>query len=292
MNAALKEHLQGGLTTLAHAWSIERSDGVVLGFTDHDRDLSFDGIVFRADTGLSALSLAQSTGLSVDNSEAIGALSDISIREDEIEQGRYDNARVKAWLVNWQDLTQRWLQFQGRIGEVTRGNGGFRAELRGLTDALNRPRGRVYQKPCGAILGDAACGIDLTQPAFSFEVLATEITDGRSFLLSGAGSYEEGWFARGRLEVLSGPGTGLSATIKQDALEGVTRRVSLWEPIRSALVPGTMVRLTAGCDKRSETCRAKFGNFLNFRGFPDVPSEDWLLAVPKSGGVNSGGSRR
>jgi uncharacterized phage protein (TIGR02218 family) len=292
INSALKEHLQTGLTTVAHAWAIERNDGVVLGFTDHDRDLHFDGIVFRADTGLSALSLAQSTGLSVDNSEAIGALSDVSIREDEIEQGRFDNARVKAWLVNWQDLSQRWLQFQGQIGEVMRGNGGFRAELRGLTDALNRPRGRVYQKPCGAVLGDSACGIDLTRPEFQFDVLATEIIDGRNFLLSGAGSYEDGWFARGQLEVLTGPGAGLSATIKQDSLEGVTRRVSLWEPIRSALAAETMVRLTAGCDKRSTTCRAKFDNYLNFRGFPDVPSEDWLLAVPKSGGVNTGGSRR
>jgi uncharacterized phage protein (TIGR02218 family) len=38
------------------------------------------------------------------------------------------------------------------------------------------------------------------------------------------------------------------------------------------------VRLTVGCDKRGETCRAKFLNYLNFRGFPHLPSEDWLIA--------------
>ncbi len=63
MNAELQAHLETGLTTVAHAWAIERKDGVILGFTDHDRDLSFDGATYRADTGLSALSLAQSTGL-------------------------------------------------------------------------------------------------------------------------------------------------------------------------------------------------------------------------------------
>ena len=129
MNENLKAHLATGLTTLAHAWAIVRSDGVILGFTDHDRDLNFDGIRFRADTGLSALALSQSTGLSVDNTEAIGALNDLSIREDEIEQGRFDGAEVRAWLVNWTDVDQRWLQFRGSIGELRRTDGGFQAEF-------------------------------------------------------------------------------------------------------------------------------------------------------------------
>jgi uncharacterized phage protein (TIGR02218 family) len=51
-----------------------------------------------------------------------------------------------------------------------------------------------------------------------------------------------------------------------------------------------MVRLEAGCDKRAETCRLKFANFLNFRGFPHLPGEDWLTAVPKAEGANDGGS--
>ena len=130
MNAALQAHLEGGLTTVAHAWSIIRKDGVTLGFTDHDNHLEFDGVIFRADTGLSALAVAQSTGLSVDNTEALGALSDLSIREDEIEQGRFDDAKVTAWLVNWRDVDQRWVQFRGTIGELSRADGGFRAELR------------------------------------------------------------------------------------------------------------------------------------------------------------------
>ena len=33
---ALQAHLDGGATTLAWCWRIERSDGVVFGFTDHD----------------------------------------------------------------------------------------------------------------------------------------------------------------------------------------------------------------------------------------------------------------
>lgn len=292
MNEALQAHLQTGLTTVAHAWAISRQDGVVLGFTDHDRDLSFDGITFRADTGLSALSLAQSTGLSVDNTEALGALSDLSIREDEIEQGRFDNAEVRAWLVNWTDVSQRWLQFRGSIGELRRGDGGFQAELRGLTETLNRPLGRVYQKPCAAVLGDQSCGVNVAVAQFRTVVTVVSVERGRLFRFDEPAGYAAGWFARGRLDVTQGSGAGLWGSIKEDRSDLGQRWVELWEPIRAPLSAGDTVQLTAGCDKRSETCRTKFQNLANFQGFPDLPGDDWLMAVPKSSGANSGGSLR
>ena len=62
IDAALQAHLDTGATTLARAWLLTRVDGVRYGFTDHDRDLSFDDVVFRADSGLTAKALAQSTG--------------------------------------------------------------------------------------------------------------------------------------------------------------------------------------------------------------------------------------
>ncbi|MEP1612357.1 MAG: DUF2163 domain-containing protein [Roseobacter sp.] len=292
ISGGLQAHLETGLTTIAHAWAIERKDGVVLGFTDHDRDLTFDGVTYRADTGLSALSLAQSTGLSVDNTEALGALSDLSIREDEIEQGRFDSAEVRAWLVNWADVSQRWLQFRGTIGELIRADGGFQAELRGLTEALNRPLGRVYQKPCTAVLGDAECGFDLLSPGFSIDLAIEKIEDSRVFTWEAFDGFDPDWFTRGRLEVLDGVAEGLWGMVKHDRLIGDTRTIELWEPLRAPLSIGDAVRLTVGCDKRSETCKLKFQNFANFRGFPDLPGDDWLLAVPKSTGTNTGGSIR
>ena len=77
--AELHAHLATGLTTVARCWALTRSDGLRLGFTDHDCDLDFDGLSFRAGTGLSAMALQQATGLSVDNTEALGALSDLSL---------------------------------------------------------------------------------------------------------------------------------------------------------------------------------------------------------------------
>jgi uncharacterized phage protein (TIGR02218 family) len=288
----LEAHLKSGLTTVCHAWLITRIDGVQLAFTDHDLPLAFDGITFRADSGLGAKALAQTTGLSVDNTEAVGALSDASIREDEIEQGRFDSADVQAWLVNWQDVSQRWLQFRGTIGELTRVNGAFRAELRGLTEALNRPMGRVYQKPCTAVLGDSKCRFDTSQLGYSVVLPVEADTDGRSFTWTEIPGFDPEFFIRGRLDVLEGSAKGLWGLIKHDRIRDDLRTIELWEPIRGAVEPGMQVKLLAGCNKQMETCKLKFNNFLNFQGFPDLPGEDWMTAVPRSSGANTGGSRR
>lgn len=46
------------------------------------------------------------------------------------------------------------------------------------------------------------------------------------------------------------------------------------------------------CDKRWATCVDTFSNGVNFQGFPDIPGDDFLTAVPVGGGRNDGGSRR
>ncbi len=290
VQAALAAHLATGTTQVCRAWILRRQDGRVLGFTDHDRDLTVDGVSCRADTGLSAQALSQTTGLSVDNSDAMGALSDAAVTEADLLAGRYDGASIEAWLVNWADPDVRTLRFRGSIGEIESGGGGFRAELRGLAQALNQSRGRAYQPLCAARLGDAACGIDLGDTAYSVEARVAAVRAPNLLHLEGAAGFAAEWFTRGRIEVIDGAAAGLRTSLKVDAVAGTLRHVTLWEELRAAIAVGDRVRLIAGCDKRAETCRTKFGNFLNHRGFPHIPGEDWLMAYPKSGGRNNGGS--
>ena len=292
MDDTFKAHLTSGLTTLARCWAITRADVVQYGFTDHDMSIEFEGITFRADTGLSAVALQQSTGLSVDNTEAVGGLSAFSVREADIEAGRFDGAEVLAWMVNWADPDTRWLQFRGSIGELRRSGGAFHAELRGLTQALNRPLGRVYQKPCSAVLSDNNCRFAMSTSGYTETLAVAKVDGAQVFSWPDLNDFEPGWFARGRLVVVDGPAAGLWGQIKHDRFRDGLRVVELWEPVRGDIAIGDIVRLEAGCDKRMETCRLKFNNFTNFQGFPDVPDEDWMMAVPKKSGINSGGSRR
>jgi uncharacterized phage protein (TIGR02218 family) len=290
VSAKLQAHLDSGATSLCRCWRITRRDGAVLAFTDHDAQVGFDGIVFRARDGLSARALEQTTGLSVDNSEAAGILSDSGLMEADILAGLYDRAEVVAWLVNWADPAEHALLLRGTLGEIERDGTAFRAELRGLAEALNQPQGRVFQKPCSAILGDADCRVDLDALGYFDERPAEAVEGDRVLHFADFTGFADRWFEKGRLLVLSGASEGAVAVIKNDRLEGSARRVELWQALPAGLVAGDMLRLEAGCDKRAETCRLKFDNLLNFRGFPHIPGDDWLMAHPAQPGANDGGS--
>ncbi|QIE41650.1 DUF2163 domain-containing protein [Rhodobacteraceae bacterium SC52] len=290
LQAALAAHLATGVTNLCRCWSVQRQDGETFGFTDHDKDISFDGVIFRADTGLTGQAIQQTTGLSVDNGEALGALSDASVTEADLVAGRFDSAAVRAWLVNWKAPAERHLLFDGTIGEVQSGGGAFRAELRGLSERMNQPHGRVFQRQCSANLGDGQCKVSLAGAPFVATAQIASVLGRQEFTLSGLGGYGVDWFVRGHFEMVSGNASGLAAMIKSDELIGTERQMRLWQELRAAPAVGDLVRLRVGCDKRADTCRNKFNNFLNFRGFPHIPGEDWLMAYPRNGDSNAGGS--
>lgn len=286
---AFAAHLATGNTHVCRCWAVTRRDGRVLGFTDHDVALQFEGLDFLPNAGMTARALEQTTGLSVDNTEALGVLSAAAVTEADILAGRYDGADVKSWLVNWSDVEQRALQFKGTIGEIQRSGGAYQAELRGLTEALNQPQGRVFQRSCSAVLGDKSCKFDLDQPGYSASVAIEDVRDGKYLDLRLDG-FEDRWFERGRLVVETGAATGLTGIVKNDRITGNVHTIELWEKIRALVSPGDMVRLEAGCDRRVGTCRLKFNNLINYQGFPGIPGEDWLMSVPKTNGVNDGGS--
>lgn len=267
------------IATLARAWAVSRGDGLVLGFTDHDGELQFDGIRFRPEAGLTAHTVIQTSGLSVDNSGVEGALSNAAITEADLVAGRWDGAGIRMWEVDWRDPNNRRLVFRGSFGEITRSAGAFRAELRGLSEALAQSRGRVFHRRCSAQLGDGACRADLSGAGMFAEAVIAEVDAGRVFRFPELAGHEAGWFEHGLLRVLDGDAEGLEAPIRSDALlPGGGREVVLWKALAADLRSGDRARLVAGCDKRARTCRGKFGNFLNFRGFPHLPQEDWLLA--------------
>ncbi|MEM7597416.1 MAG: DUF2163 domain-containing protein [Pseudomonadota bacterium] len=279
------EHISTGNTSICRCWAVVRRDGWTMGFTDHDLNLTFEGISFRADTGLTSAALQQTTGLSVDNTEALGALSDAAITDDDIEAGRFDGAEVRAWLVNWADVDRRVLMFRGHIGEVRRQEGAFEAELRGLTDILNQPTGRIYQKNGNAVL-------DPENPAFAVEVPIAEIEERRIFRFGGLTSFSDRWFQFGTLTMLDGEALDLEGSIKRDYFEDGLRVIELWRPIRQPIEPGDRVRLLAGCDNTIEAHQEKFGSLLDFQGFPDIPGDDWSFTDPSRAADVDGGSRR
>lgn len=285
----LVNHLKSGPTHVCQCWAVTRKDGATFGFTDHDSTLRFDGIDFVADSGMSAKALAATTGIAVNNTEAMGLLRSDSISEADIVAGRYDDAAITSWLVQWDNVANRRVRFRGTMGEITRQSGQFEAELRGITEALNQPLGRSYLRCCSAVLGDGACRFNLNSAAFRLTTATTDVDGNRVFGISGS-SQNDRWFEQGKLTILTGPAMGLTGAIKHDRRTSNGRIVTLWHAIRADVLIGDEIRLDAGCDKRAETCRVKFDNLVNFQGFPDMPGEDWLMSVPRTSDDSDGGS--
>ena len=138
MAQPLREHLDSGVTTMCTCWRVTRTDGLVQGFTEHDEDLRFDGTTFLAASGFSASQVQQSLGLAADNLSVTGALSSAAISEDDLVAGRYDDAYLELFWVNWRDPEKRLLQMAGYTGEAKRTGLAFTAELRGLASRLSQ----------------------------------------------------------------------------------------------------------------------------------------------------------
>lgn len=282
--ATLAASLASGVTTLARCWRVTRRDGVRLGFTDHDQDLVFTDMTFRAASGMTASAAESSLGLHVDGLEIVGALDDAGLSDADLARGAYDGAEVDLLLVDWTDVSSRVVVFSGALGEVAREGGAFKAELRSLTHALAQPRGRIYQSACDATLGDQRCKVDLDLPAHRATGAVSETLGPRGFQAA-ALLGRKSVFARGRLVWTSGANQGAAAEARRHAGDFI----ELAEAPPMPIAAGDAFTVTAGCDKAFETCRTRFDNAVNFRGFPQMPGNDWLTRPARQNDDLDGG---
>ncbi|MBB3769812.1 putative phage protein (TIGR02218 family) [Angulomicrobium tetraedrale] len=280
--AGLAAALATGATTLARCWRITRPDGGVIGITEHDEDLFVAGTIFRAAGGVTGSEEAAALGFSVGGGEMSAALSSDLIDEGDLVAGRYDGAEVELMLADWSAPSNFLRLRRGTIGEVRREGGAFTAELRALSSRLNIVRGRLFTGGCDADLGDARCKVAL-EGAYRGSGTVSAVEAASLLVAAGLDGFAGGWFTQGRLIFTSGANQGFACEVKTHATAGVAR-LELWQRPPEPLGVGDAFTVTAGCDKRFETCRDRFANALNFRGFPHMPGNDAVLRVAVPGG--------
>jgi len=287
---ALAAHLASRATTLCTCWRIFRVDGVVLGFTDHDKTITFDGVDHEPESGLDASAAVSHAGLQVGGLDVTGAFSSEKITEGDLEAGLYDNARVEAWLVNWAAPVERHRMRVGSIGEVRRAGSAFTAEIRSLSHALDQERGRIFRATCDADLGDTRCTVNLASADWTASATVTE-TDGFTRIRASVpGTRPTGFFDQGCLTFTSGANNGRKSEVLRHLRDADGDHVELWQRMVAPIEAGDTFSISAGCDKRFSTCRDRFDNIENFRGFPHMPGNDFALSYPAPGGENDGGS--
>jgi hypothetical protein len=103
--------------------------------------------------------------------------------------------------------------------------------------------------------------------------------DGVTVLVPEAAIRPDGWYRGGVLDhggrlgfIVGHAGASLQLARPMPELAAVVAAPAL-DPVTGDPLP-VMVDLAPGCDLRAETCHARFGNLLNFGGFPEIPGRN------------------
>ena len=159
---ALAARIESGAASLCHVWILTRSDGARLGFTDHDRDLTVDGVACRAASGWTAGATETAAGFAPGMATAVGGFDDDGISEADLAAGLYDGARVECRLADWSAPDLDVTLWRASVAAAKAEGGAFTLELEGPLAALDRVAGRTFGRSCDAAFGDARCGVDVS----------------------------------------------------------------------------------------------------------------------------------
>lgn len=158
----LQKHHEQECQTTATCLKIKTANGIIiLGFTDLDTDIPFnvgdgDGeILYKALFGYDRSNIESKVGLNVDNVEANFILDDVALSAEDFRAGVYDDAEVKLFTLNYEDLTMGHMKLRrGNLGEITIIDNDLGiAEVRGMFQRLTQNLLPLYSPDCRVDLG-------------------------------------------------------------------------------------------------------------------------------------------
>lgn len=259
----------GELETVATYWRLVRQDGVTLGFTSHDADLWFGGVLHQAAPGMMPAAIRRTAGFSADSTQVEGVISHDAIAAFDLEAGRYDLARIAVGVVDWSTLEFQPL-YSGSIGTVSEEAAGFVAKLQSRKAELLRDPVPRTSPTCRADFCGKGCG--LSAAGFTHEaVLLSHAPDSNLVTLSSSAT--PAMLLGGSLRWADGPYAGLTMGI----LGQMGSALLLDWPIDLQLASGLRAMVREGCDHTLTTCTDRFANAMNFQGEPFLPGNDLMV---------------
>jgi len=278
-NSSLEHNFLLELNMSNTAWTtclkITRTDGVILGLTEFDREITIDSVKYLSAAGYTPTVHSSSDGLAVDNADVEGLLDIAGINRSDISVGLYDLAAIELFIWDWQSGTKIKTIASGHWGECTLYQGRFVAEFRSLAQKLQQTIGRIYTAACDAELGDSRCSINIAP----LTVTGT-ITNQTSPLqiVDTARTEANGRWSGGVLTFNSGSNINRSYEVRTSLSSG---HITLLLPLSYNVNIGDSYTLRPGCNKSLEMCRNLYSNSVNFRGFPHVPGTMEILRIGK-----------
>jgi uncharacterized phage protein (TIGR02218 family) len=271
LSPSFAQHLAGEVTTIASCWLLSLKCGQQYGFTDANIDIKYGNITYLAATGFNKSAIYSDSSLSVDNLSIEAALDSDAIKEQDLISGKYDGAELEIFMVNYEDLTQgKIILKKGYLGSVIIQDGKFTAQIRGLSQQLNKQLTERYTSSCRAIFASQECG--MKKENFTSFGIISSVKNNRIFNDNNRNEIAS-WWSYGIIEFLSGKNLGLTGWVKEFSLGQITCWLDFPYPVQI----GDKYQITAGCDKNFTSCCNKFNNAVNFRGQPHLPGYEKII---------------
>ena len=277
--ASDKSLMKVNVHRLSTLWKIERTDETILRFTDHNSPITFEGFAYTPAGGFDATAKEYRPGLEPSNLEITGILSSSYIKYDDLRAGRYRDAKLTEYMVDWMYPWNGALVTNVYwISELVYSGERWEARLEGLGRWLQPNKGALYSRPCRYVLGNSRCTVDITNAAYNEAGTVSSIVTARQkFLVTGLTKAVD-FFNDGKLVWLTGNNVGIISEVKDYILSPNTVELHLPSPFD--VQGGDTFTIYAGCDKLASTCGSKFTNLDNFGGFPYMPGVDKSLQTP------------
>lgn len=271
---------EGGILTYCHCCKIERSDGLVLGFTSHDCDLTIDGVTYEASKAISPSAASLKVDLSADNLEIKSFINDRGIRDEEILGGKFDNAKISISVVNFVSLPTSLeagtIIASGRVGEISSSETYFTMELRSRATLLNQGISKKTSPRCphtfGLNDGNSRCPVNAATYTTNVAV-----TSSNGSTVSVNNTYATNILAFGTFTFTSGNNEGLTF----DIYHNQNNEITFFELPPGNIQVGDNAIVVQGCNKTTDACKS-YGAILDFGGFPTggnwMPGKDKYLS--------------
>jgi len=276
VSAALKAGLAANPHRLVRLLTIKRPDGAVFRLCDGNRDVIVGADTYTAKPGF------RTSQVTLTNDGNVGTL-DLALPNapafqfstGNILAGVWEHSSVSLAIADRSQPTAGVMEiFEGLIGAASYeddGQGFYTFEVRGRIDLGRAMLVETYGPTCRADLGDARCRWPLLSNGRTGTV---NTIAGRTITATLSDVPANGYLDGGTLQWQSGANKGFAQEVRRQ----IGGSISLWLSPRFPIAKGDTFTVYPGCDKRLETCMAKFNNLVNFQGEPYLPGSDFKLS--------------
>lgn len=249
---------------------------VPLGFTDHDRPIDYNGLVYLPYYGGSVTDYTYSASGEAATNEVDFAIALEGISEADLLSGIYNGAEVVTYHYDWANNSVVFQDAPGYFGKIkihNSRNGAYKytVELNSVSALLQQKESEIITSYCDLEFGGERCGVNLLARGLVDTLTVSAVNSSIEIVVNS--SRADNYYGRIEFEK-----NGIIYTHLIAKYTASSQTLESWDSIVN-LEPGDTIKAVARCDRTSSDCQKYQGNKLRFGGFENIPKETSLTKV-------------